>query len=115
MTNYVIDPQVFHWINVMETLQFGFELLGVVFVLAFLGLVIGWIYNSCEVERGYKSNLFYLKVCKRWAIVTGIIGFVLVTAATFIPGRITSIEMLIAKIATFDNANWTVQQLKEGS
>lgn len=113
MTNYVIDPRVFYWINVLGILQTVFALFGGTCVLASLGFVVGWIYNSCEVKRGYEHNLIYLKMCRRWAIATGIVGFVLVTAAIFVPGRTTSIEMLIAKTATFDNVNWTVQQLKD--
>lgn len=113
MTNYVIDPKVFYWMNVFGILQTVFAIFGGACVMASLGLAAGWIYNSCEVNRGYESNLVYLKVCRRWTIVTGIIGFVFVTAAIFIPGRTTSIEMMVAKAATFDNVNWTVQQIKD--
>jgi len=31
----------------------------------------------------------------------------------FIPGKTTSVEMLIAKTATFDNVNLSVQQIKD--
>ena len=113
MANCVIDPQVFYWANVFGILQTVFAIFSVIFVAAFFSLVVGWIYNSCEVKNGYESNLPYLKVCRRWAIVTGIIGFVLVTGAILIPDKTTSIEMLIAKTATFDNVNWTVQQVKD--
>ena len=113
MTNYVIDPQVFYWMNVLGILQTVLAVFGGACVVAFFGLVAGWIYNSCEVKEGYESNLFYLKACRRWAIVTGIIGFVLVTVAIFIPGRTTSIEMIIAKATTFDNVNLTIQQVKD--
>ena len=113
MTNYVIDPRVFYWINVFGTLQFVCTAFGIIFVAAFFSLVVAWIYNSCEVNRGYEHNLIYLKVCKRWAIITGMISFIIVTAAIFIPDKTTSVEMLIAKTATFDNVNWTVQQVKD--
>ena len=113
MTNYVIDPKVFYWMNVLGILQTVLAVFGGACVAAFFCLVAGWIYNSCEVKRGYDQNLAYLKACKRWAIVTGIVGFILVTVSIFIPGRTTSIEMIIAKAATFDNVNWTVQQVKD--
>ena len=113
MTNYVIDPQVFYWMNVFGILQTVLAIFGGACVVAFFCLVAGWIYNSCEVKQGYAQNLFYLKAYKRWSIVAGIVGFILVTASIFIPGRITSIEMIIAKAATFDNVNWTVQQVKD--
>lgn len=113
MENYVINPQVFYWINVLSILQTVFAIIGGVLASAFICLVIAWVYNAVEMKRGYERNAFYMKVFKTWAIVTGIIGFVLITAAIFIPGRTTSIEMLIAKTATFDNVNWTVQQVKD--
>lgn len=113
MTNYVIDPQVFYWMNVLGIVQTILGIFGGLCAAAFVCLLIGWIYNSWEAKRGYESNLFYLKEYRKWAIITGIVGFVLVTAAIFIPGRTTSIEMIIAKAATFDNVNWTVQQVKE--
>ena len=113
MANYIIDPQVFYWLNVFAILQTVLGILGGACIIAFFCLMVGWIYNSCAVKDGYDSNLSYMKACKRWAIITGIVGFVLATAAIFIPGRTTSIEMMIAKAATFDNVNWTVQQVKD--
>lgn len=113
MENYVINPQVFYWINVLSILQTVFAAIGVVFATAFICLVGGWVYNAAKAKNGYEDNEEYMKVCRTWAIVTGIIGFVLITASIFIPGRTTSIEMLIAKTATFDNVNWTVQQVKD--
>jgi len=113
MENYVINPQVFYWISVLSILQTVFATIGVIFATAFICLVTGWVYNAVEMKRGYERNALYMKVFKTWTIVTGIVSFVLITAAIFIPGRTTSIEMLIAKTATFDNVNWTVQQVKD--
>lgn len=113
MENYVINPQVFYWINVLSILQTVFAVIGGVFATSFLCLVAGWIYNAAQAKNGYEDNEDYMKVCRTWAIVTGIIGFVLITVSIFIPGRTTSIEMLIAKTATFDNVNWSVQQVKD--
>lgn len=113
MANYVIDPKVFYWMNVLGIVQTILGVLGGVCAAAFAFLLIGWIYNSLEVKRGCEINLFFLKEFRKWAIITGIVGFVLGTAAIFIPGRTTSIEMMIAKAATFDNVNWTVQQVKD--
>ena len=113
MENYVINPQVFYWINVLSILQTLFAIIGGVLATVFICLVIEWVYNAVQAKNGYEDNEDYMKVCKTWAIVTGIVGFVLITASVFIPGRTTSIEMLIAKTATFDNVNWTVQQVKD--
>ena len=113
MENYVINPQVFYWINVLGILQTVFAIIGTVSATGFVCLVVAWIYNAIEVKKGYKRNEIYRKVCKTWAIITGVVGFILITASIFIPGRTTSIEILIAKTTTFDNVNWTVQQVKD--
>ena len=113
MTNYIIDPNAFYWMNVFGIMQTILGVFGGACAIAFVCFLIGWTYNSWEAKRGYESNLFYLKECRKWAIITGIVGFVLITASIFIPGRTTSIEMMIAKAATFDNVNWTVQQVKD--
>ena len=113
MQNYIIDPRIFYWINVLGIMQTAAAIVGAVCLSAFIGFAIGWIYNEGEVKNGYKRNVYYMKTCKRWTIMTGTIGLILLTASIFIPGRTTSIEMLVAKIATFDNVNWTVQQVKE--
>lgn len=113
MENYAINPQVFYWINVLSVLQTALAIIGTVFATGFVCLAVAWVYNAIEVKKGYECNEAYMKVCKTWAIVTGIIGFILITASIFIPGRTTSIEILIAKTATFDNVNWTVQQVKD--
>ena len=113
MTNYIIDPKVFYWINIFGIMQTVFGLFGGVCAVAFICLLIGWICNSLEIKKGYERNLLYQKECKKWAIITGIIGLILITTSIFIPGKTTSIEMLIVKTATFDNVNWTVQQVKE--
>lgn len=113
MQNFIINPQIFYWVNVLGILQTVFAILGGTCVTAFICLAIGWVVNACEVEKGYTSNSIYVKTCKKWTIITGILGLVLVIVSIFIPGRTTCIEMIIAKTATFDNVDWTVQQVKD--
>lgn len=112
--NYIINPQVFYWIQVLSILQTVFALFGVTFAIAAICLLIGYICNKSEYERGgYKDNKCYMQACRKWMAITIPIGIVLIMASIFIPGKTTSIEMLIARTATFDNVNWSVQQIKE--
>lgn len=112
--NYVIEPTVFYWINVFSILQTVLAIFGATFTIASICLLIGYICNKSEYEYGkYSENKRYMQTCKKWLTITGPIGIVLVLASIFIPGRTTSIEMLIARTATFDNVNWSVQQIKE--
>ena len=114
MTNYIIAPQVFYWINILSIIQTVLGIFGGICTAAFICLSIGWIYNACEVEKyGNNSDQFYMKVCRKWAIITGTLGLIMVLFSIFIPGKTTSVEMLVAKTATFDNVDWTVQQVKE--
>jgi len=112
MTNYIIAPQVFYWINVLSIAHTVLEIFGWVFIVVFISLSCGWIYNACQA-RDYEDNEFYMKVFKKWAIITGTLGLILIILSIFIPSKSTSIEMLVAKTATFDNVTWTVQQVKE--
>jgi predicted PurR-regulated permease PerM len=112
MTNYIIAPQVFYWINTLSIMRTVLEIFGGVCIAAFIGLLCGWIYNACEAQI-CEYNQFYMKVCKKWAIITGILGLIMIVLGIFIPSKATSIEMLVAKTATFNNVDWTIQQVKE--
>lgn len=112
MNNYIIDPAIFYWINTLGLLQTVMSVISFFLGVGFIICLVGFIYNTSEAEE-YTENERYAKVFKKWMIVSGIICVICMAAAIFIPGKTTSIEMLIAKTATFDNVNWSVQQVKE--
>ena len=60
-----------------------------------------------------KNDLGNLRTYKKWMLFFLIPGLIFVLISIFVPGKTTSVEMLVAKTATFDNVNWTVQQVKE--
>ena len=114
MQNFIINPQVFYWINVLGIMQTVLAIFGAINIGITIGFIIAWVYNhveyntySCEVNEKYAA------ICKKVSIITGLIGTIMIVLSIFIPGKTTSIEMLVAKTATFDNVNWTVQQVKE--
>ena len=134
MNNYIIDPSVFYWINVLAIVQTVFGILGgftltggtimlVYYIMSLNELkeptkpqedVCGYERNHYERElKEYQDEIKKLKHVKKWMILLLITGITLVVVAIFIPGKTTSVEMLVAKTATFDNVNWTVQQVKE--
>lgn len=116
MQNYIINPSVFYWINVLGTVQTVLGIFGGLLCAIALCFAGGWIYNVVESIEYAHHNTEYLKyaaICRKWTIISGIAAVILTGGAVFIPGKSTSIEMLIAKSATFDNVNWTVQQVKE--
>ena len=99
--NYIIDPSVFYWMMVLNGIHdaaFGIGLI--------LLIIDGILCFACAMETAFESY-------KKAIIIIGMIGCLSMLASVFIPTKDTSIEMLIARTATFDNANMTVQQIKE--
>lgn len=119
MNNYIIDPAVFYWMNVMSIMQTVFAIFGSILTLSGIGFIIGYCYNHHEKndysdESSYFKNYeSYEKICKYWSRVLLTIGLPLIIASIFIPSKQTSIEMLVARTATFENVDWTVAQVKE--
>lgn len=115
MTNYIIDPAMFYWINVLATTQTMFAIVGAFLMLAAIGFAAGWIYNWYQtVEYEHREeNKKYMRMCRAGTLLTLLPGIVLILLSIFIPSKQTSVEMLVAKTATFDNVDWTVQQVKE--
>ena len=114
MQNFIIDPQVFYWINVLGIMQTVLAIFGAINICVAIGFIIAWVYNHVQYTAyDCEDNKEYAAICKKISIITGLIGTIMIVLSIFIPGKTTSIEMLVAKTATFDNVNWTVQQVKE--
>lgn len=133
MTNYIIDPAVFYWINVLSIIQTVCAVIGGFTLTAFIALFITSLYKRCKLiepekpdkdsrydmeryqqeMRFYEDDLKDLRMIKKYMMITLVAGCLMVLVSIFIPGKQTSVEMLIARTATFDNVNWTAQQVKE--
>ena len=112
--NYIIDPSVFYWIHALSDLKTLSIVLAVFLIMGAAVAVCCWIYNyfefvDCELNR-YKR---YYMLSRRLTFILGIPGFLCLLAAIFLPDVQTSIEMLVARTATYDNVSWTVDQVKE--
>ena len=132
MTNYIIDPAVFYWINVLSIIQTVCAVIGGACLLGFICFLIWYVFTVGGVDKPeksdyeiyakelyerdmkrYKEHLQDLYRIKKYMMTTLIVGGVLVLISIFVPGKQTSVEMIVAKTATFDNVDWTVQQAKE--
>jgi len=133
MTNYIIDPDVFYWINVLSLMQTAFAVISGFTLTAFIALFVTYIYKRYGLSepekpdkdsrydmeryqremRNYKNDLNDLRMIKKYMMITLLSGGLMILVSIFIPGKQTSVEMLIARTATFDNVDWTVQQVKE--
>ena len=141
MSNYIIDPSVFYWMNVLSIVQTVCAVFGATILIGGISLVIYYIYQMQSLSepekpeepskhyseyeydrdvkryeehmRRYEKDLLKTKQIRSWSVVTMVVGFVMVLMAIFIPSKQTIIEMLVARAATFDNVDWTVAQVKE--
>ena len=104
---YIIDPRWFYWLGVMDALQ------DVVFVSLLLSTLI-----FCTALLVYFINLgsFHddsdVKVTKKIMMLS--LPFLVISALLylFLPSKDTMIEMQVAKLATYENAEWTVDAIK---
>lgn len=133
MTNYIIDPAVFYWINVLSIIQTVCAVIGGFTLTGFVTLFVVYAikrYGLSEPDKPDEDDSYEMKIYERYLkdyedernnlqrirkymMTALIVGGLLVVLSIFIPGKQTSVEMLVAKTATFDNVNWTVQQVKE--
>lgn len=113
--NYIINPSWFYWLGVVNSMR-GFMIAAFVIAIIIIGvalIVIPWntyiireFPNVSDSER--KTLHFFTKALKIAIGVCVVSGLFLV----FVPSKDTLIEMMIAKQATYENATWTVDALK---
>lgn len=115
MTGYIINPSWFYWLNVVDAIGTFFVVIVVVSIGGTVASTIGYLicadmirffpnYNDDEKARLPVWGKI-LKVCIVAAAVSGII-------LVFIPSKSTLIEMQIARYATYENAEWTIETIK---
>ena len=113
--NYIINPSWFYWLGVVESMRYFMNaafVVSIIIIIVAIAIVlvdmrmINDFPTMSDDER--KSVRFFTKVLKGaiWALV--ISGLILM----FVPSKETLIEMMIAKQATYENATWTVDALK---
>lgn len=104
--NYIINPSVFYWISVADGVKNAATLMLVFGAIGVIVASVIYLADSCFLD-GEESRA--LTTVFRIAIPVFVFGLL---GVIFIPGKQTLIEMLIAKTATVDNAEWTVDAVK---
>lgn len=124
--NYIIDPSVFYWINVLGILQTVLAILGGCSLAGgIIALIYGWYgkanaydrkyscvykeYNYVIDDREMQEALKWIKIGK----ILSVVSVIFIIASIFVPGKATSIEMLVAKTATFENVGMSIESIKE--
>lgn len=114
MTGYIINPSWFYWLNVVDAIGTFFLVIVAVSIGGIIVSTIGYLIctdaiRSFTYTDDEKARLpvwgKILKICVVSAAVFGVIS-------VFIPSKNTLIEMQIARYATYENAEWTVETIK---
>ena len=113
--NYIINPSWFYWLGVVNSMR-GFMLAAFIVAIIIVGVALIVIPVNVKLIQDYPSISdderkvvrFFTKALKVSIGVFIVAGLFLV----FVPSKETLIEMMIAKQATYENATWTVDALK---
>lgn len=112
--NYIINPMWFYWINVVDELNTIFFVISATLAATIVVLVIISA-MSYWLEEGYgvdDSDFKTMKPLIKPLIICGIVLAVALAGTVFIPSKNALIEMQVAKFATHENAEWTVEAVK---
>lgn len=105
--NCIVDPMWFYWINVADWIK------DVTLFIAILALVGAFIRFEIAVsDAGWDSESEHKQKMKS-ARVLAVIAVIAFICSAFIPSKQTLIEMQVAKFATYENAEWTVETIKQ--
>ena len=105
--NYIINPMWFYWANVVDTLV---VILIALLILAVVACVISGVLTFTTLEYGaddedHKAAKRIFKKCLAVAVIAAV-------AVILIPTKNTLIEMQIARYATRENAEITIDAIK---
>lgn len=120
--DYIVNPSWFYWLQVISYIQTWVFALA---ILLTLGSVLAIIFTILEYHLGsewqfdvdehgiptdsdYRLYLLWKKVAK----ILSPIAIVVIIVSLFIPSKETIISMMIAKYATKENLNMSVDAIK---
>lgn len=105
--NCIVDPMWFYWINVADWIKDVTLFIAIIAtVVAFLRFVTAMADKDWDSESEHKQKM-------KSARVLAVIAVIAFICSTFIPSKQTLIEMQVAKFATYENAEWTVETIKQ--
>ena len=106
--NYIITPAWFYWMQVSHGTRLVCLLFLIASIILFIVMLAVYLTNvDCSGFDDDDTKRYFVYV-KR-ALISCVVFAVAMVA---IPSRDTLIEMQIAKYATVENANWTLETIK---
>ena len=106
MNGYIINPAWFYWVNIANA---GRAVLSISSVILLLLTSICFFMLADDMLFDEEDRARVKKAIGRGFVV----GIFCLIAAIFIPSKETLIEMQVAKYATWENAEWTVDAVKD--
>lgn len=113
--NYIINPAWFYWLSVADSFR-SILITGLVICLSLI--VICGIASSAAIAAVNDWPNISEGERKRFPIYNTIFKVAIIAspffaiAIIFAPSKSTLIEMMVAKFATYENANWTLETIK---
>jgi len=115
--NYIINPSWFYWLNVVDGIKTALLVVAIVAVIVGAIFLVSY-FSALEEYCGWHGKEGTFKpskwdlLCKKISIASVIVTAICIMGLVFIPSKNTLIEMQIAQMATYENAQWTVDSLK---
>lgn len=117
--NYIINPSWFYWIKVADGVKDVSFVLAVAFGITSVAFTIWYIATKIEDATALSfgrddeyTSVKERKLAKPYLIAAWIAFAVFTVVCLFVPSKNTLIEMMIAKQATYEHAQWTLETLK---
>lgn len=117
---YIINPMWFYWLSVADKIWRGTCSLAILLAIFSATAYIAAAalkFNALDDEGFDRKCSAYIVGAKvqRVATVLAVLTVILFAISAFIPSRETLIEMQIARFATVENAEWTLDAIKSAT
>ena len=112
--NYIINPMWFYWLGVVDELRGFFAMAAILVGIAEIVMGILALVNY-EFGKGFGPDNDDMKTAKaliKPIIICGVVLIVSLIGIVFVPTKNTLIEMQVARYATYENVEWTVDAVK---
>ena len=103
---YIINPAVFYWMDALEDLRM---IIAIGFGLCATAALVLTIYIAAS---GWELDDDDLEKLKKWRRRVYIALPIFALGLVFTPSKTAMTEMLVARFATYENAEWTVDSIK---
>lgn len=103
MSEYIINPTWFYWVNIVNSVK------TIMLMLTIISLIATLFTAFFSLDEEDSESKYYEKIALKMSVVT----IVCLIIAVFIPTKETLIEMQIAKYATWENTEWTIEAIKD--